>query len=496
MKRLRKPASIRSTLLSTFLLAVLICFAVGLFNYLSTRLMLAEMTTYVTASRKLSAIQTNIQTVQDETDLYLFSRSTESLQRYYDGFNSVQSNAEDLLRGVEYTKTGIKLKNLAGMLRHYLQSSDATIVAKRNEKTDEYASYYQNMTTEYRYISAYIQNILTADLQESALQYDNMQASIQQRTVLSYFLFVVSIVLVVALVATLSHKVATPITRLAEYADNVAQGDYTVTIGKDDSSSELSRLYSAFNIMILNTRLYLHGLSEKQALESELAQQRIKGLETDNALKQARLLALHAQMNPHFIFNTINIGAKLAMLQGDDMLCDYLENAADVFRYNLEGLDEATLAEELSNVDAYMRLLTTRFGDKLRYSQYLDASVDTRQCRLPRMTLQPLVENAFLHGVAPCETGGIIRVEATTKDGNVLIVIANTGQRFPQRSIDALYKETPPPDSGGHASGIGLGNVIKRLQLCFQTQRPLAVIFENGETRVTLTLPSAPPEKL
>ncbi|MDL2217361.1 histidine kinase [Christensenellaceae bacterium OttesenSCG-928-M15] len=484
----KKLNSLRGTLLFIFSISVLICFGVGMYNFLSTRFLLDDMASFIESSQQLSEVQANLNAVQDEVDDYLFSRSSQSLQNYYDSYNLLWSSADGLGAQASYTNSGIKLKNLSGLIQHYLSKAEDTVSAKRNENTARYLALYEELTLEGSALNDYIQNIMAADLQEGALQYNEMKGLLQQRTILSYALFGVALALVIIMVVTLSTQVTRPITRLAEYAKSVAGGAYDIDIGEDESSSEVSRLYEAFDIMLRNTRQYLDGIAEKQGLENELYHQKIKALEMDNALQQAQLQALHAQINPHFIFNTINIGAKMAMMQGDDMVSEYLENVAEVFRYNLEGLDEATLTEELDNVTAYMRLLTVRFGSKLQYVHEVHKGMHTSAYLLPRMTLQPLVENAFIHGVQPCEDGGRICVEAMEKDGCAIITITNTGKQFPEEKIRALYSDQDAESPRGHISGIGLKNVIKRLQLQFQMERPLEISMVNGETVVRLSL--------
>ena len=161
--------------------------------------------------------------------------------------------------------------------------------------------------------------------------------------------------------------------------------------------------------MTISIKEHVNELKEKQRLERTLIEEKFDNLKMKNALHEAELLALQSQVNQHFIFNSINIEAKVAMLQGDDITCEYLENFADIFRYNLKGLDyNATLQEEINNVAAYMNLLITRFGDVIDFRLSEPEDDSTKNFIMPRMTLQPLVENAYIHGVSKFDEGGII----------------------------------------------------------------------------------------
>ena len=483
-----KPPSLRGTLLTTFFLSALICFAVGLYNFLSINVLLQDMAAFVDDTSRLSAVQTDITALQDDIDEYLFTRSTDSLRSYWGHYDAVERAARQMVDGAVYDELGIQQKNLGNLLLRYLDDSTAITRAKTNEEYSRYVALYSQVSGEYNTITESIRDIMAQTLQANAQQYESMQSIIRVRTGVSYALFAASIALVVVLLYSLSNQVTRPIGKLAGYARQVADGDYSLAVDEQPGSEELNHLYDAFAIMVENTRRYLEGLAEKQELESELSRERIKSLETDNLLQQSELQALHAQMNPHFIFNTINIGAQLALLEGGGRTRTYLENAAQVFRYNLDGLGNTTLAAELAHVDAYMGLLTIRFGEKLRYREELDDGIDTGRYTLPRMTLQPLVENAFVHGVSPCEEGGEISVTVRADGPNALVSIANTGKPFPKETIDGLYS-APDTRDPGHVSGIGLSNVIKRLQLALGIPHPIAITAGEHSSTVTLTIP-------
>jgi len=494
MRKNNKRYSLRTNLIVFFALAMLISFLAGLYNIFAANISLQEISRMMDTSRSLSSTSQNISALQSNMETYLFSRNTSALQSYNNSRTLVLADAEMFREKASYTESGIRYMNLAEMLDHYIDTVDQTMSDKRNENTEEYIEGYQLATQEYRYIIDYIRVTLNSELLQNTAQLDNALAEINTRNIISYTLFFSASILVFIMILVFSFQTTRPIMRLADHAKSVSEGNYDIDIKTPDTSLELSTLYSSFDTMVQNTRLYVNSLRENQSLEQELTKQKIEGLEMHNALQVTELRALHAQINPHFIFNTINIGAKIAMMQGDDDLCEYLENAADVFRYNLAGLGEATLQEEISNVKAYMNLLTTRFGDRLIFTCNCNTDADLNNSyTLPRMTMQPLVENAFVHGVSQIEEMGTISLDITQIDDNVVLCVSNNGNRFPAEKIKALFSSEPseqkrdvPP---GHISGIGLSNVIKRLQLYFQTEQLLTIESDNSLTKVTLALP-------
>ena len=127
-------------------------------------------------------------------------------------------------------------------------------------------------------------------------------------------------------------------------------------------------------------------------------------------LKEAQLKYLQAQINPHFLFNSLNAGAQLAMMGDADNTGIFLEKMADFFRYNVRKMEEdAMLWEEIGAVDNYIYILNVRFAGDITYIKEVDEGIDN--IRIPSMILQPLVENAVQHGIHDCMETGWIRME-------------------------------------------------------------------------------------
>ncbi|WMJ88665.1 sensor histidine kinase [Anaerocolumna sp. MB42-C2] len=484
----------RTKLIGFFLLATVITTLVGLYNYTSSRVLMKNMTDMLNKSQELTTVYNELNQIQNNLEVYLSTRSSDSLQSFYDHSNSITYNNSILKSDEGFSDRGIKIKNLTGMVDHYLKILDETVVDKRNKKINEYTSGYQEAVKEYNYIGNYIQEIMSTDLSDSAQKYIELKKEADQTAMINYFLFGITIILISVILVLFSIEITKPISKLVSYAKEVSDGNFDVEITDEKTSSEISILYQTFHRMTISIKEYVNELKEKQRLERTLIEEKLDNLKMKNALHEAELLALQSQVNPHFIFNSINIGAKVAMLQGDDITCEYLENFADIFRYNLKGLDyNATLQEEINNVAAYMNLLITRFGDIIdfRLSEPEDDSI--KNFIMPRMTLQPLVENAYIHGVSKFEDGGIIELK-TAKDGNrINITISNTGDEFPKETIEMIlnrkFKAQKDPSKKGHTTGIGLDNVLNRLRLFYEENDVMNITCVDGKTNVILSLP-------
>lgn len=195
---------------------------------------------------------------------------------------------------------------------------------------------------------------------------------------------------------------------------------------------------------------------------------------------RAELKALYAQINPHFLFNTLNTITSLVRTK-PDLARELLIKLGSMFRYTLHKTGRIiTLNEELEQVRAYLMIEQARYGEKLLIEE--DISPDLGKCRIPFLTIQPLVENAIQHGLQPKENGGRIIISAREADDDVLIHIIDDGV--------GMDVEERCPLAAPLGDGIGLTNVHERLRGQYGAGYGLSIVSTLGSgTRVTLRIP-------
>ncbi|PSQ73871.1 MAG: sensor histidine kinase [Bacteroidetes bacterium SW_7_64_58] len=217
---------------------------------------------------------------------------------------------------------------------------------------------------------------------------------------------------------------------------------------------------------------------QTQALQAELA--------------QAQLQALRMQVNPHFLFNTLNAIAVLVRGGETSKAGRTLRLLSDMLRATFKGADVqmAPLREEIDLVERYLEIEEIRFGDRLRVE--IEVDPDVSEVPVPYLLLQPLVENAVRHGIAPHAEAGVVRVSArpTTTQGQkgVELVVADSGSGFP-KDPETLLAES---------EGVGLANTKRRLETLYGDAHTLELgTAAEGGARVTLQLPlDAGPDQL
>lgn len=486
----------RTKLLFFFLLATVVILLAFIYTFFSQQILIKETTDMFDKNMELTSVYRELSSIQHEMEIYLSTSNSDNLLSFYDHMNKIRSNADKLLSNVSYTAKGIRSMNAAEMIINYLDEAEQAIYAKRGRNIDEYTAYYDKTVKDNKYIVQYIEEIMTSELIDSSDLYVAISNRINFATTFNNMLILVVVIFITIMIIIFSFQITKPITRLASYARKVSSGDFEVEVPQV-KGGEIGLLYNTFDLMLVNIRSYIREIQEKARLELSLNEQRMNNLKMKNTLRETELLALQSQINPHFIFNTINIGAKIAMLQGDQTTCTYLEHTADIFRYNLRGFDSLVeLKEEIDNVCSYVYLLQTRFGDHVGFELSLGDD-ETALCTIvPRMMLQPIVENAYIHGISEMESGGRIRLQVESDAEFVWVSVNDNGKGISEEKIRELLTDKSDEDmhlaigtKQGHTTGIGIDNVVKRLRLYYGMQDAINITSIDAGTRVIFKLP-------
>lgn len=212
------------------------------------------------------------------------------------------------------------------------------------------------------------------------------------------------------------------------------------------------------------------------------------------ARKDAQIQALQAQINPHFLNNTLEMMNWQARMSGDMVVSKMIESLGTVldYRMNRANVKEIHLVEELQCIDAYFYIMSMRFGQRLSIEREIDN--DLLYMMVPPLILQPIVENAIVHGVETIKNG-LIRLKVYHDEENVYLEVRNTGKKISEEEktrIQAILEgdETQLPKNTGRHTSIGIQNVNRRIRLVYGEEYGLTIIQnEDMETISTITMP-------
>ncbi len=194
-------------------------------------------------------------------------------------------------------------------------------------------------------------------------------------------------------------------------------------------------------------------------------------------LNEARLAALTSQINPHFLFNTLNSVSSL-IRTNPEQARSVVYRLSSILRRLLRKTDNLTpLREELAFIDNYMTIEMVRFGEKLRFIKEIDPQTLDRL--VPSMLLQPLIENSIRHGLATKVDGGMIRVRSYLADGRLHLVVEDDGVGIPEARLATLFEQ-----------GIGVSNVNERMKVLYGPDYRMWIDSKPGEgTRTGIEIP-------
>ncbi|MGB9846391.1 MAG: PocR ligand-binding domain-containing protein [Desulfotomaculales bacterium] len=209
--------------------------------------------------------------------------------------------------------------------------------------------------------------------------------------------------------------------------------------------------------------------------------------ELEKHLREIELKALLNQINPHFLFNTLNTIEMLAMMEGARQTPGIVHSLAEIFRHSLfAAADLVSVREELNCVNNYLTIQKCRFGDRIRVINKIPPRL--MDLSIPVLTLQPLVENAVLHGLEPLEKKGRLKLEGRVEAGDVILQVIDNGVGIPPDKLGQIQQQLDRLDDAPNK--IGLVNVQKRCRLHFGPSYGIRISSTAGKgTAVSLRLP-------
>lgn len=286
--------------------------------------------------------------------------------------------------------------------------------------------------------------------------------------------FVINTLMSIVLAIWISRSITGPVSRLVDMAKQMSKGNLQVEPPPLRSDDELGILSNAFKQMSTDLKTWIE--KDKESLEK------------DRLVKELELQALQSQINPHFLFNSLNVLSKLALLEGAEKTSDLIISMSNLLRYNLRNLDQpVTLQDELENVKEYITIQKTRFRDRIRIE--MDIEESALQEPIPSLTLQPIVENAFVHGIGSMEKGAVIRLQIVRVPEGIRITVSDNGSGMSEEVRQALLRLEAGTNKK-NSTGIGTRNVFKRLQLFYGQHDLVDLESQPGKgTTVTIRIP-------
>lgn len=478
--------SIQTKLIAVFLLTSLVLLAVNLVLHQSMNRMTQRIDQVYAVNVSLNELQQVLDQVQDAMTEYLNTKSSDSMEDYYKYEQEYRRLSQELNQDISSQERKIMEKNIRALSEQYLSVTNYTVELKRGRNVEKYKVSYEEATNLYDVLGTFIYSLNNQQFMQNSDNYAVMLDALRYSQISNMVILGVVALMNLALIYLMTKEMIQPLRRLAEAAEKVGEGELTTDLVEVTTQDEIGVVTNAFNEMVLGIRRYIVQLKDSMEQESAMKE---KALKTEAHLKDAQLKYLQAQISPHFLFNTLNAGAQLAMMEDADRTYTYIQNVADFFRYTMKDRDDTTLADELTQVQHYIYILNVRFSGEIQFESHVDE--ECLNVMMPSMVLQPIVENSVNYGIRNIDWQGRINLTVTREDGYICVSIRDNGIGMSQDKINRIMEgRLERQELSKNSNGVGLDNVIQRLRLFYDREDVLEItsVGPNMGTEVAVKL--------
>ena len=473
---------IRSKLLLYFIVLVVLLSSVGLIFYNSSEKLVNEYDNSFERFLLLNDISQRTNLICEKLHAYILDKEDSYLEDYRKEKVKLITDQKRLYQ--EMDTKDITLINYKNMIDSFLDECDATVGAFQKDDINHYSNHFNEVLKIASFLQESTLALLNNKLTDYQKFYDQMEQQNHYYKLMSISLFTAAFFLSTLIALWISGGITKPISLLSKAAKEISTGNLTGDDIKITTKDELKPLTETFNQMRTNLRQHVTEIKQKSEL--------------DKLLKELELRSLQNQINPHFLFNTLNTISKMAYLEEAEQTSRLIEAVAAILRYNLGDLNKAsTLREEVRIVKEYFFIQQTRFGERIQFvTDIEDCCLDIE---IPSLILQPLVENAFIHGVESYEENAVIRLHIHRHRDRIHVEVIDNGDGMDEAVKNRLLTYVKgtgtedvyePEKSKGHSTSIGVKNVIRRLQLFYLRNDIVEIDSELTKgTNFRLTIP-------
>lgn len=466
-----------------------------LFLLTSTLASMYVSSKYRTATEKLTQVnnlQNAINAMSSDLNMSYSFLSMDGVENYPD----LRNQAELCLSCTEQQSEDAYIREMADLnstVESYIEESDILIgyIVSYIDSSDgighnELNSQYDIVQKSYSYVNESFQHAYQAKF----TQLNSIEARLKnlQQTICFLLVLVMSMIMaacawyLIVMVRDINHSILTLQSGVKSIEENIAAAS-PIELKSND---EFEKLADTYNSMLIIIRAQMKKIAENADMKERLSAAEKKNLQIYSDLQKSNLDFLQSRINPHFLFNTLNMILAQARLEQADKSVDMIELTATYLRYNLDNIKKTvTLEKEVKNLKDYISIQKYRYEGRFSYELSVDDSCLKQP--VPCMVLQPLVENSIQHGIGMMMTGGRISFKAYKKDDRVIMEIWDNGVGASKERIDEISANII--NNTSNSTHIGLGNIYQRLSLFYKEDITLHMTNTNPGMDILISIP-------
>lgn len=472
------------------IMLVCIFFIIATFVLYSQRQQVFYHRTYTSRMEMANTIvelKKKLKDSQTDFSAYISTGNRVELNKFNDDCREAKRLLDQFSGYTTSTETTFLLQSIETSFANYFSECCQASFNFNSSNNDYYQSMHSAQTIQ-SFLLQYCDELLEMVIKDSAAQNSRLAEKIQAGNTFSIIFLLLYLSIVLLFILYVTSNVTRPMGNLVEEAKKISGGDFSGKVKEIKKRNSMALLIGTFNKMIRDIRQMMDRLQLQMETEKKLREQERITAEYEKLLNESRFLALQSQTNPHFLFNTLNSISRMITLRKDEQSLQMIDSLSQLLRYSLSDASQPVpLLLELNATEQYMEIQKNRFGNRLSYRIVVNEQL-ARLVYLPKFTMQPLVENAIIHGLEPREGGGKIRISASASDSIARICIFDTGVGIPEPLLSTLKTESDLPK--GEERHIGLANTRARLQIFTGFADALTISSRQGKgTLLVLTIP-------
>ncbi len=437
-------------------------------------------------SYEVLSLKTNISDCEESLNMYLRTGNRQKLNEFNIASEKAKDIINNLLTSINDNENLYLIKSIETSFNNYFFEGS---LASFNFNTKNYEYYSKMYLAEiiHDYLQKYCDELLNSLIKEEKANNTLLDNNFRRySTFLIIFLLGFFFFLIVVFIH-IYNNITHPLMLLVHQAKKVSKGELDSRVNELKNDNSMGLLINTFNNMVDNIKEMMEKLKTKVMIERQLVEQQKKNEENLKLLNQAQFLALQSQTNPHFLFNTLNSISRMITLDRNDDSLVMIDSLSKLLRYNLSEVSKpVTLKQELDVTIEYIKIQQKRFNDRLTF--YISVPIEIQnEIVLPKFTLQPLVENAIVHGLEPKKKGGIIKISAHIDLDYVIISIEDDGVGIKDKILQKFNnREEIICENRKH---LGLSNTRSRLEIFTGINDALMMEKKiDGGTKVSIKL--------
>lgn len=395
---------------------------------------------------------------------HLSERSLESEAAYKQAVENVENCLDRL--PYDYDEIGETRYSLTWSIRscygEYVNQQRRVISMESYDR--DYAKALYKAYDMKKFLDIYLAKLTNEVLVDGNSYYENNLFTLSKLPWIFAVVGAVFLLVLFLIVKRIAGKIVKVLVSLSNVSQEMETNNFSTPPIEWEGKDEIGHLVSAFNKMKSATEKYLVSLEDKRQMEEALYKKELERAELEQKFSLAQLQLIKSQLNPHFLFNTLNMITRTAEVEEAETTEEMLVALSNLLRYGLRTTNTfAPLEQELKVVEDYMYIQKMRFGDRISWK--IDCPRELYQEEIPVFLFQPLAENAMIHGISQKEEGGFIGVRIWREKGFLCCEVRDTGIGMTPERLSQVRDEAA---SRGKGIGIGLGNIYRRISAYYE----------------------------